>query len=434
MIAQPRTVSSALALQLYDAAIKALAPERVIASQVHLDGSWLHVGSERFDLSLVGRLYVFGAGKASFGLAKAIVDLLGDRVHGGLIVTKHGHGGRLDRVRVIESDHPIPGEASFRAGIEMGMAAAETKPNDLALFLLSGGASALMESPLAPLTLLDLRQMNQTLLSSGADIRTLNAVRSSVSGIKAGGLAKAFAARVVCLVLSDVLGNDLDVVGSGPFRPRNPLGKEVAEQHGLYAKLPPQVRHALNRPVVVPPSKVPHVLIGDIETSLKAVALAAKDRGIALLRLPEYRTGEAQTEAKCVPDWIQMLSTRSGPCALLAAGEMTVTFTEAGKGGRCQEFAAAASPYLQNCPDTALLAGSTDGTDGPTDVAAAWVDSESIRLANRAGTSLERSLRDHDTHTFMSAAQGLVITGPTQSNVNDLYLVVRSTTTPRVKG
>jgi hydroxypyruvate reductase len=430
------------ALAIYHAALEAVKADRLLKEAVRLEDCFLLMGAEIIRLAEVERIFVVGAGKASVPMAAALEEVLGERLTAGVVVTKYGHGGPTRRIRVMEAAHPVPDAGSIAAGAALVELAGRAEEQDLVICLLSGGASALMEMPADGITLEDFRAVTDLLLRAGATIWELNAVRACLSGVKAGGLARAAApARVVCLVLSDVLGDDLAVIGSGPCvytYPDHARALDVLERRGIEGSAPESVRAALSRPAPAPvtleqgrSTHTTHMVIGNIHSALHAACSEADRRGLPPVVLTSRLEGEAREVGKVVGGIAatQAVPSRSG-CWILG-GETTVTVRGPGKGGRCQEIIAAALPYLPRLPWVALLAAGTDGTDGPTDAAGALADGETLARAEAAGGSLASALQENNTYAFLDAAGALIRTGPTNSNVGDLVIIVTEGREPR---
>ncbi|MGV3614396.1 MAG: glycerate kinase type-2 family protein [Fimbriimonas sp.] len=425
VFATPHGAASEVALQIYERVLDAVRADRLIEAAVQREGDLLFVQGRPYDLSAYRRILVAGAGKASVSMAQALKGILGDRLADGQIVTKAGHGEPVEGVEVVEAAHPVPDQTSLDAGRRLLEFAAGAKTDDLVIFLLSGGASALAEAPVEGITLEDLQSTNRALLASGADITLMNAVRSRVSRIKAGGLARAFApATVVALVLSDVVGNALATIGSGPLvapTPREP-------SYELLDVLPPAVRAEVLAGDLFPREtpKVDHYVVGSVSVAVHAAADAARHFGVVPLPYGDPMQGEAREMAR----QIVTLATRHVKArpeedfCLIFGGETTVILTGDGRGGRCQEMALAAAPRIARLPNTAFLAAGTDGTDGPTDAAGGLVDPGSLLRAKDANVDHRRALVANDSYRFLEAAEGLIKTGPTGSNVNDVCLVV----------
>src|SRR5687767_851271 len=337
--ALPRNRAGELALEVYAAALAAVRADRLVGDAVRLTGDFLIIGDETLDLSKFDRILVAGAGKASAGMAAALEGILGDRIGGGIVVTKHGHSAPTRRIRILEASHPIPAEDSVDAGAQIFALAESAGPKDLFLFLLSGGASALMELPTPGISLEDLKTTTDALLRAGADIMQLNAVRSRLSRIKAGGLARSiYPAQLVCLVISDVLGNPLPVIGSGPCWPPDVEGRplDVLSRLGMETEVPDSVRKWLEAPyesVEESRQAVPHVILGDIWTAIEAARSESASLGLRALVLTGSLTGDAAQVGRLFGAIAQDMN-RAMPDydCVIAGGETTVKVTGTGKG------------------------------------------------------------------------------------------------------
>ena len=423
---EPTTLAGRAALEIYGEVLAQVRADRLVSAAVRRAGDILFVQDSAFDLNHYDQVLVCGAGKASADMAAALADLLGDRLAGGLVVTKSGAAEGV--IRVVPGSHPIPGESSLAAGEKMLEFAAQTTERDLVLFCLSGGASALMEALLPGISLVDLQATTETLLKAGADIRTLNAARVRLSRIKGGGLARAFRAQVVVLVLSDVIGNDLSVVGSGPFMAarRGRHGHAVA--FGFAGRLPTPVQAALTRDLLESAPPIEHFVIGSAALLWPLAAEAARRQGMEPVGYADPMKGEARTMAAKIMRLAKTKRARGeADFCMVFAGETTVTVRGDGKGGRCQEMALRAATEVADEPGLAFLAAGTDGNDGPTDASGGLVEPGTVDAAGVQNVSARAALQKNDSYRFLKASHGLIITGPTGSNVNDLCLVVHRT-------
>lgn len=414
-----------LALAIYAEALEAVRADRLVEAAIRIEPGAAFFQGQPVSLVGIDRIRLLAIGKAAPAMARGAVEALGGLVTDGLVVTKHGYGEPVEGVETLEAGHPVPDEDSLAAGMRVLEFARSCGERDLVVALLSGGASALVEAPLGDLTLGDLQETNETLLASGAEIGAMNAIRSRLSRIKGGGLARALRdAQVVTFVLSDVVGNDLATIGSGPFFP--PRAAPMLET--LVDRLPPAVRQELLAAELFPTEtpRVPHFVVGSVSVALHAALDAARRQGLDALGFQDPMRGEAREMArKIVALGKRHRDARPTDAFCLAfGGETTVTLRKAGRGGRCQEMALAAASPMAHVPDAAFLAAGTDGTDGPTDAAGGLVDSLSLERARAAGLDARKALVAHESYHFLEACDGLIFTGPTGSNVNDLALLV----------
>jgi len=429
------------ALAIFQAGLKAGDVRSLLLQAVRLDDFRLRVGPGGFDLARIRRLLVLGAGKASGAMAQALEELLGDRITDGLVVVKDGHKVPTARIRLVEAGHPIPdarGEQAARALLTMARSAGEA---DLVVVLISGGGSALTPAPVPPVTLAEKQALTRQLLAAGAMINELNAVRKHCSQIKGGQLAKAAApAPVVSLILSDVIGDPLDVIASGPTAPDETTYAEalaILDRFGLRDRIPATIRRHLERgargevpetPKAADPvfRRVTNHIIGNNSLVVKAARAKARELGFNPHLLTRSLRGEAREAAQKFARLAREIRSSSRPvpppACLIAGGETTVTVRGKGKGGRCQEFCLASAIAIQGMEDVLVLAAGTDGSDGPTEAAGAVADGQTVDRAVRKGLHPLTSLRENDSFGFFSALSDLVTTGPTNTNLLDLYL------------
>jgi glycerate 2-kinase len=384
------------------------------------------------------RVRVYGCGKASGAMALAVEGVLGERIVDGLVVVKDGYTAPTRRIRLAEAGHPVPDARGETAALEIVERVRAARADDLVLFLVSGGGSALTPAPAPPVTLAEKQETTRLLLGAGATINELNAVRKHLSLLKGGQLARAAApAAVVSLVLSDVVGDPLDVIASGPTAPDRSTFAEalaVLDRKGVAARVPAAVRERLtagaeHRIDETPKpgdrlfERVRNVVIGNNALVVDAAAAEARRLGYRAELLTRSLQGEAREVARELVARARALP--AGTC-LIAGGETTVTVRGRGRGGRCQEFALAGALELR--PDDALLllAAGTDGTDGPTDAAGGLADAGTVKRGERAGRSARAALDDNDAYTFLSEAGDLLRSGPTNTNLLDLYLLLKT--------
>lgn len=432
----------AIARTVLAAALAAVAPDEAIRRHVRRDGRWLHIDGERYDLAAYRRIVAVGAGKASGLMAQSVEALLGDRLAGGLVIVKDGHTVPTTRIALREAAHPLPDARGVAATAELlgwldGLGA-----DDLALLLLSGGGSALLERPAPGLDLDALQTTTDLLLRAGASIGELNAVRKHLSAVKGGGLARAAGgASIVALVLSDVVGSPLDVIASGPAAPDPSTFADagaVLERYALWERVPATVAAYLRAGLVgdVPETPKPgapelarvrHVIVGDNAQAAATAVDQARALGLQALLLSTYVEGEAREVGRLLAALARELAHRGGPlprpACLVLGGETTVTVLGDGRGGRNQEVALGAVVGLAGLADVLVLAAATDGGDGPTHAAGAWVDGTSLARAAARGLAPGAFLASNDSYHFFAPLGDLLVTGPTLTNVNDLMFV-----------
>jgi len=427
-LSQPPTNRSAeIALEIYAEVLKAVHPSVLIPATVRRVGEALFIHHHHLDLSSFNNVWIAGAGKASVSMAEAIQSVMGSQIEGGLLITPKGPVADLEGIRILQASHPYPDESSLHAGQEMLKFAQTVQHNDLVIFLLSGGASALMESLKEGVDLADLQHITRTVMNLGGNIQQLNAIRSKLSRIKAGGLTQAFShAHVVVLVLSDVVGNDLNTIGSAPFRtpkPEHPLKGDQRSKPLLldWNSFPPRVQELCldPAPTNIEARDPDHFVIGDVTTAVRSAAESAERFGLTPLPYADPLKGEARDMARKI---CRLALKGEIPNSVrIFGGETTVTVTGQGNGGRAQEMAVAAAPIINYHPNLCFLSAGTDGFDGPSDAAGGLVDADSIY---RASMSVKDSLRDNNSYQFLEESGGLIKTGPTGTNVNDLVLIV----------
>ncbi len=436
----PRSPVTPVLRRMLAAGLKAADPFEAIQRTVRLSGDRLRVGRRTFDLSRYDRIVVVGAGKASARMAQALEPLLKDRIHEGLVVVKRGHVRPTRWIRIVEAGHPVPDrDGLWAAETTLRMAAALTH-RDLLIVLLSGGASSLWPVPVATVSLEAKRQLTNQLLRSGAAIDEINAVRKHLSRIKGGSLAASTYATIITLILSDVIGDEMGSIGSGPTVPDPSTFAEamaILRRYNLWDRTPSTVRRHLvaGRRGLVPETpkrgsrRAYHTIVGSNRSMLEAVARAARAAGCHVVRWPHAIVGEARVAAALFVQFARRQTARSPrlrkhPICVIAGGETTVAVTGRGIGGRAQEFAAAAAVGIAGVPRVWIAAVGSDGTDGPTDVAGALVSGATVSEARRRGIDLQQALAQHDTYPALQRLGCHIVTGPTGTNVNDLYLML----------
>ena len=437
------------------AAIRAVDPDHAIRESLLLQGNTLTVSGGVFQTHLseatsgfsydlsTGHLYVVGAGKGSARMAKAVEAILGDAITGGVIITKYGYGESLARIRLIEAGHPVPDANGHKGAQAIEALLRESTKNDLILALISGGGSSLMVKPAPGLALEDKQRVTELLLSCGATIQEMNTVRKHLSGIKGGQLARmAFPASVLTFLLSDVIGDDLSSIASGPTAPDDTTFREALEIlsfHNLTSQVPPSVLTHLKQGAEgmlneTPNSKDPlfkrayYKFIGSNQIALEAAAAQARALGYHPLILTHGACGEAREIARFFSAIGKQIAETGQPvpppACVLSGGEPTVTLRGTGKGGRNQEFALAAGLEIQGTDHLLIASVGTDGTDGPTDAAGGYADGGMVAEARRRRMDPQEFLRENNAYPFLDQLGYLIKTGPTGTNVMDIQLIL----------
>jgi glycerate 2-kinase len=428
---------------IFRAAIKAVEPAAAVRRVCRRENERFWIRDHVVDLTRIDRILVVGAGKATAAMAQAIEGLLGDRISDGLISVKYGHTAPLRHIRMVEAGHPHPdANGMAAAGAILGMAASAGE-RDLMITLLSGGGSALLPLPAAGLTLADKQAATDLLLTCGATIHEINMIRKHLSAIKGGRLARAAApAAVITLILSDVVGDDLDVIASGPCVPDSSTFDDclqVISRHAIEARLPRAVRAHLKAGAAGRTAETPkadthpwkhvrNIIIGSNTIALEAAAHHAQSAGYHTCILSAAIQGEARTvarrHARLARDVLAGTGPVPPPACILSGGETTVTVLGRGRGGRNQEFALAAAAAIDNCCSIVVLSAGTDGTDGPTDAAGAIADHTTAARSQQVGLDMQAHLENNDAYPFFKALGDLLTTGPTGTNVMDLNVLL----------
>jgi hydroxypyruvate reductase len=427
---------------IFDAGLEAADPYRLMSKGlVELPSRGFRFGDDPLVFPFPGaggRIRIVGAGKAAVTLARAVEDALSGREYEGRIVVKHGHGAPLRRVVVEEGAHPLPDEAGLRATERILSDVEGGRAEDRVFFLLTGGASALLVAPASGVSLEDKIRTTDLLLRSGADIRELNAIRKHLSRVKGGRFAERMApASILGLVVSDVIGDDLSSIGSGPAVADPTTCEdclEIVARYGLEGKLPGSVHERLRAGARGELPETPkrgnpaldcarHVILASNRLSLQAARARASSLGFDAEIFRADMVGDVHAVARDFTTRLQELAaSRARPSALLAGGELTLVVKGKGLGGRNQELALACARLLQGVAGVMVLAAGTDGTDGPTDAAGAFADGTSWERARGSGLDPDALLADNDSYRLFDRLGDLLRTGPTGTNVNDLLV------------
>lgn len=435
-------------LDIFNAALAAVDPYNAVLKAARIENDQLHIAGAKYDLAGFDRIIVVGAGKATARMALAIESLLGRKISAGLIIVKDGHTAPLSIIKQVESSHPVPGEAGVSGTtriLEMARAADE---KTLFICLISGGASALLVAPVDGVTLQDKQETTRLLLNAGASIAELNAVRKHLSMVKGGRLAQAaWQAQVVTLIVSDVIGDPLAVIASGPTAHDDSTFADawaVIIKYGLQHKFPPRVADYLQRGIAGQVAetvkehdprldKTRNVIIASIHQAMAAAQEKSAQLGLGTKMISETLQGEAREAARFLAQ-----AARAEPAVmkpderrcLLCGGETTVTVRGTGKGGRNQEFALAFALEIEGLQGVSLLSAGTDGTDGPTDAAGAMVDGRTAARARSLRIDPVSHLDNNDSYAFFqqfdaaTGAHSHFKTGATGTNVMDIQIVL----------
>ncbi len=431
------------ALSIFHSGVKAADPENAVQRSVKVTGRKLVIHDKVYDLARYDGVYVIGAGKAAAAMAQAVEARLSPWLKGGIVNVKYGCGITLKRIEVNEAGHPVPDEAGIWGADRMIELLRGTGEKDLVLFLVSGGGSALLPCPAEGLTLGDKQKVTRLLLECGATIHEINAVRKHLSLIKGGRMARlAHPSTLISLILSDVIGDDIDCIASGPTAPDKSTFSDcirILENHGIRDRMPLAVMAILERgergeleetlkenDAVF--NKTHNVIIGNNILALNSARQKAEELGYHSLILSSSFQGETIDAAKVHATLAKEVLTTdhpvSRPACVISGGETTVIIKGNGVGGRNQEFALAAAIDIDGLESVVILSGGTDGTDGPTDAAGALADGRTIARAREAGMDANTYLHRNDSYPFFQTLGDLLVTGPTHTNVMDLRLVL----------
>jgi len=428
---------------LFFSGVRAADPKNAVQRSVQVTGQKLVIQDTVYDLARYDSVYVLGAGKAAAAMAQAVEARLGPWLTGGIVNVKYGHSIPLKRIEVNEAGHPVPDEAGIRGTDRMIKLLKGTGEKDLVLFLVSGGGSALLPCPAEGLNLADKQKVTQLLLECGATIHEINAVRKHLSLIKGGRMARlAYPSTLVGLILSDVIGDDIDCIASGPTAPDKSTFSDcirIIENHGIRHRMPLAVMVILERgergELEETPkendtifNKTHNVIIGNNLLALDTARQKADELGYHCLILSTSFQGETKDAAKVHAALAKEILTTDRPvprpACVISGGETTVVIKGDGLGGRNQEFTLAAAMDIEGLEPVVILSGGTDGTDGPTDAAGALADGRTITRARESGMEANTYLDRNDSYHFFQALDDLLVTGPTRTNVMDLRLVL----------
>jgi hydroxypyruvate reductase len=428
---------------IFHAALKAVDPKEAVRRYMRREGEQLIIQEQTYDLRRYAGVYVVGAGKAGAAMGAAVEEILGEWVRGGVITVKYGHTDQVQKLTIVEAGHPVPDAMGVEGAKKIVNLLQERDKHDLVICLLSGGGSALLPFPAEGITLAEKQEVTKLLLRCGANINEMNTVRKHISQVKGGQLARLAApATLITLILSDVIGDPLDVIASGPSVPDQSTFADcfrILEKYQLGEELPLSVRTHLERGRrgEIPETPKAHdplfatthnVVIGSNILAVKAAAAQAKTLGFHTLLLSTFIEGETKDIARMHAAMAKEIRHTGHPIAppacLISGGETTVTIRGEGLGGRNQEFVLAAALDITGLPDVVILSGGTDGTDGPTDAAGAIADGATVARAQALGLDPLRFLQQNDSYHFFQPLHDLLITGPTNTNVMDVRIVL----------
>jgi glycerate 2-kinase len=432
-----------IALDSLEAAINAADPNGLVHSKVKLEGDTLAADSYAYNLQRFKHIYVVGGGKASAAMAQAIEEILGSHLTAGIVNVSKGAKAKTHIIKLNKAGHPIPDKSGVKGTQRMMALAQKATADDLVICLISGGGSSLMPLPREGVTLEDKQKLTDALLKSGAPIAEINVVRKHLSAFKGGWLAKtAHPATVLTLILSDVVGDALDAIASGPTAPDTSTfadAKKVLESHSLWQTAPTSIRKAISDGVEGKIEETPkpgdptfqsvrNLVIGNNRTASQACAEYLKTKGIKTIHIDEPLDVEAKQAGQALANLAGKVSafgfSLPKPLGIVAGGETTVVVAGKGLGGRNQELALSAAMNLKDAESCVIASLSTDGVDGPTDAAGAVVDCFTVKRAAKAGIDAERVLPDNDSYHFFAKLDDLIFTGPTGTNVNDISVII----------
>jgi glycerate 2-kinase len=429
------------AIEIFLAGLESVKPCNLISRYVSVEKNILRIEKSVFDLSAIKNVYIIGVGKASAAMAQTIEQILGSRITEGHIITKYGHSVPLKIIETTEAGHPIPDDNGINGTRKILSIVTKADKDDLVICLISGGGSALMADVPERCTLEDLQKVSSILLKAGANITEMNCIRKHLSAVKGGQLSRASApARVVSLILSDVVGDPLDVIASGPTAPDPSTFADaisIIRKYNIMGEIPEQILRILqdgfeNKRIetLKESDKILQLTSNLIIGTNKLALNTAKEKAESLGYESQIVTDKLDADVSEVASYITELAKQvknqkiSKKTCLLFAGEPTVKVKGSGSGGRNQHLALLASVLLKDFPGITMLSGGTDGSDGPTDATGAVVDSLTLQKAFGLHLNPEQYIENSDSYNFFKQTGGLIITGPTQTNVMDLIVAL----------
>jgi len=429
-----------IALDIAEHALAKADPYPAVKALVRLRGDTLDVGEIRLDLKKQGRIFLLGAGKATYPIAMALEEILGERIEDGVIICKYGQEGTLSRARLYLSSHPIPDEAGFLAATEALALARETRPGDIVFAGVTGGSSALMPYPVDGITLDEKKLVNRMLLTCGANIIEINAVRKHLSQIKGGWLAKNIhcQAHLINLTVSDVIGDPLDYITCPTVPDTSSFddARRTFSKYGLWEKAPSSVSRyllagvpSLETPKDLSDHKIDNFIIVPGTAACEGAAEKARESDLDTMILSTMLEGESRevggTFASIAKEIVLNHRPLTPPCVVIGGGETTVTVAgESGQGGPNQEFSLGAALRIDGVGDVVIVGLDSDGTDGPTDIAGGIADDRTVSRAAALGIDIFAALNGHDVTPVLMKLEDAIVTGNTGTNVNDLKLML----------
>lgn len=429
-----------IAFDIVEHALAKADPYKAVKELVHLQGDLLEIGEIRLDLRKQGRIFLLGTGKATYPIAKALEEILGDRIEDGLIICKYGQEGTLTRSRLFFSSHPIPDEAGFNAARKAMALAKQTRPGDIVFAAITGGSSALMPYPVESVTLDEKKLVNKLLLTCGANIIEINAVRKHLSRIKGGWLAKAVhpKAHLINLTVSDVIGDPLDYITCPTVPDTSSFddARRTLTKYELWDKVPASVGQylktggpSLETPKDLSDHRIDNFIIVTGTAACEGAAEKARELNFQTMILSTMLEGESKevgaTFAAIAREILLNNRPLQPPCAVIGGGETTVKITgEMGQGGPNQEFSLGAALWIDQIGEVVIIGQDSDGTDGPTDIAGGVVDNLTIERARSLGIDIFAALTRHDATPVLLKMEDAIRTGATGTNVNDLKLML----------
>ncbi len=431
------------ARKIFDAGLQAVDPKAAVHKYLKCGADSLEAGGQSYLFSEFDNIFVVGAGKAGAPMAAAVEEILGERISKGVVNVKYDHTEPLRKIKITEAGHPVPDQAGLWGTLEIVELLESAGENDLIMCLISGGGSALLPLPIEGISLAEKQALTEKLLACGATINEINSIRKHISKIKGGQFARlAFPATLITLILSDVVGDPLDAIASGPAVPDPSTfqdAKDILNRYGIWRELPISIQSHLQKglngevPETPKPgdrifSKIQNVIVGNNTQAVLAAKEEAQKLGYNSLVLSSLIEGEtkevAGVHAAIAREILNTGNPLKPPACIISGGETTVTLRGDGKGGRNQEFVLAAAIDISGLETVVILSGGTDGSDGPTDAAGAICDGQTIARAKKLGMNAMGYLSKNDAYSFFKPLYDLLMTGPTKTNVMDLRIIL----------